>query len=103
MRKTALLLSLLGIIILLLLLVFLPYKEINSELQLNSTLANQKVSVYGLVMKERTYGKSFLLSLDNNIEIISSSKSYLNKTILVRGKVDDFIKKRVKASKIILK
>ena len=94
MRKLAILICILGILNLLFIFILLPAKPIHSPEELNLLLASTKVSVSGFVTEANPWGNSFLLKLDNGMQIISN-KPYLKKNISILGLVDDFNDKKL--------
>lgn len=87
MRRLSFIITIIGIFILLILMNFSSPKSITSPEELNTLVDNSPVQVQGQVISERIlYGKTKLIKIDNNIEIICNScPVYLNKSISVIG------------------
>ncbi|MBX4196493.1 hypothetical protein KW805_02815 [Candidatus Pacearchaeota archaeon] len=83
--------AMVGLLILVLIFVLSPFHEIRNKSQIDTLMENRKVSTQGKVVHERKFGNSYILVLDNNIEIITSDIfPVINETMSVEGKVDDY-------------
>ena len=98
-----LLLTILGIC-LLFIFSFATPREVSSQHELSLLIDNQKVSTEGNIVKiDTTSNKNSLLTLDNEIQILSSPLPQLIKGVKIRveGKKDSFTKVlQIKASTI---
>ena len=92
MKRISFSITLLTLFLLLILLIFLPSKQISSKESLSSLLPNEKVAVSGKVIKETPSKNYKLLKLDNSIELRCDVRcpSYLNKTISAIAVFDQY-------------
>ncbi len=92
MRKLAFIITILGIFSLLVIQISLPYKQINSFSDLNSTTDNQKVFLSGQVIKEQASSKRTILTLDSNLKITCDCPpiNFKGKNISVLGTINEF-------------
>jgi len=99
--KFSLSISFLGIFLLLFLANYQKPKEITTSS--NLTL-NEKISIKGKIINERNYDEFSILKLQDScgtIEIICNCKNFLNKSVLIEGKVTEYKnKKQIQAEKI---
>ncbi len=86
MKRLALAITILGIVVLLILLNSQSPIAIKKQADLESLPDNTKIQVRGKVISERYISESKILKLDNNVEIICKGcPPYLNQTIIILG------------------
>ena len=98
MRKVALILTLIGMILLAANLYLSNPIEVSSQNQLSKLQDNQKVSVSGKVIDEKIYSNSRMLILENNISLYCTCKnlqSLKGIDIQVIGTIDTFQKTKI--------
>ncbi len=95
MRRTALIVFISGILVLLLLMMRGPV-EVNSMEELGKLEVNQKVSLIGKVESERFLsGSKKMFAMDSGIELVCDcSESFVEKEIMAEGFVSEFNGKR---------
>lgn len=103
MRKTSLVIALIGIFILLIMLNFSHPIQVNSQKDLSSLIENSKVQTKGKVIGEKQIGNEKILNLDNHLEIICRTcPSYLGQIIYIEGIIEKYQNKtQIQALKII--
>ncbi len=100
MRRIALAVSLIGLFILML--IFESSSEYVSDVKdLERFEIGQKVYLQGIVEGERKFGETKLISI-NEIDIICEcDESYLGKSLLIEGVIEDYLgKKQIKVLRI---
>lgn len=103
MKKLALILTLIGMMLLATHLYLSKPMEISSQNQLSKLQDNQKVSVSGKVIEEKIYSTSRTLILDNNITLSCACKNLQTLkgiNISVIGVLDTFQKTKINILKI---
>ena len=103
MKNYALIITILGLFILLIILLTSKPIKINNLKDLEKLQANQKILISGKVTDEKTYGKTKYLTISNFQVICNSCPSYLNKNLSILGIKEDYTgKTRIVALKITL-
>ncbi|MEK6850580.1 MAG: hypothetical protein AABX85_03320 [Nanoarchaeota archaeon] len=103
MRKVALMLALIGMVLLAANLYLSKPIEISSQNQLSKLQDNQKVSVSGKVIDENIYSNSRTLILDNNLTLYcncNNLQTLKEKNIQAIGIIDTFQKTKINILKI---
>lgn len=96
MRKWAFIVFILGMFVLILLMVFLPVRKIETFEELNKFEVNQKISLTGRVVEERVISLNRkILTLENEIQLVCDcSESFDGKEVNVFGLVSEYDGKR---------
>lgn len=106
MKYLALIVALIGLSLLFTIFWASETTPIYSTEELSKLIQNQKVSSEGKVIQQRPFGKSILLKLDNDIELLCSSfchySNLLQKNISIEGSYDDFLFPKIKINKFYI-
>ncbi|MEK6825170.1 MAG: hypothetical protein AABY00_00110 [Nanoarchaeota archaeon] len=84
---------------------FLPPQEINSQEELQTLIDHQKVKAQGTILKHKVRSSLLLLTLENNITIITSPSPFLlqGKNITIEGIKESYQRQaQIKATRITL-
>ncbi len=102
MKKTAPVITLIGLFTLILILNLSNPIKISSQADLSNLTPNQKVQVEGIVISQRDNNQNTILTLENNITLIYSGSyfNFLNKNIKAIGIYDNFKYDKIKVLQI---
>jgi hypothetical protein len=100
MKRTVLLISLMGLFLLILINNFSTPIKISSQNEINNLVENEKVIVSGIVINEKTSTNNIILTLNNNVSVYYDSitiKSLKGKNITVIGIIDTYQRNKINA------
>lgn len=101
MRGSALGVAVLGIFLLIAMLGFQDYVQIDSVSDLDGMIVNSRVQIEGVVESDRLAGEIHIMRLNGVDVVCDCEESYLDKRVLIFGVVEDYLgNKQVRAMEI---